>query len=105
MTTVFQRVGRFEILSEIGRGGMASVFLAEDTESHQRVALKLVPIRDDREGREILEAERWGARLQARLSAECPLVPKVYEDGDHPPYYFIAMEYVGGENLSDFNAR
>ena len=105
MTTVFQRVGRFEILSEIGRGGMASVFLAEDTQSHQRVALKLVPIRDDREGREILEAERWGARLQARLSAECPLVPKVYEDGDLPPYYFIAMEYVGGENLSDVIAR
>jgi tRNA A-37 threonylcarbamoyl transferase component Bud32/tetratricopeptide (TPR) repeat protein len=105
MTTVFQRVGRFEILSEIGRGGMASVFLAEDTESHQRVALKLVPIRGDREGREILEAERWGARLQARLSADCPLVPKVYEDGDLPSYYFIAMEYVGGENLSEVIAR
>ena len=105
MTTVFQRVGHFEILSEIGRGGMASVFLAEDTRSHQRIALKLVPIREHREGREILEAERWGARLQARLSAECTLVPKVFEDGDLPPYYFIAMEYVEGENLSDVIAR
>lgn len=105
MTTVFQRVGRFEILREIGRGGMASVFLAEDTQSNQRVALKLVPMREDREGREILEAERWGARLQARLSAHCPLVPKVFEDGDLPPYYFIAMEYIEGENLSDVIAR
>lgn len=105
MTTVFQRVGRFEILSEIGRGGMASVFLAEDTDSHQRVALKLVPIRDHREGQEILEAERWGAKLQARLSIECPLVPRVYDDGDLPPYYYIAMEYVEGENLSEVIAR
>ncbi len=105
MTTVFQRVGRFEIVREIGRGGMASVFLAEDTLSHQRVALKLVPLREDREGREIVEAERWGARLQARLSAGCPLVPAVYEDGDIPPYYVIAMEFVEGENLSDVIAR
>ena len=105
MTTVFQRVGRFEIIREIGRGGMASVFLAEDTEAKQRVALKLVPLREDREGREILDAERCGARLQARLSAECPLVPAVFEDGDLPPYYFIAMEYVDGENLSDVIAR
>ena len=58
MITVNQRLGHFELLSEIGRGGMASVFLAEDTRSGRRVALKLVPIRDDREGREILEAER-----------------------------------------------
>ncbi len=105
MTTVFQRVGRFEIVREIGRGGMASVFLAEDTQSRQRVALKLVPLREDREGREIVEAERWGARLQARLSAGCALVPAVYEDGDLPPYYYIAMEYVEGENLSDVIAR
>jgi serine/threonine protein kinase len=105
MTTVFQRVGRFEILREIGRGGMASVFLALDSQSNQRVALKLVPIREDREGREILDAERYGARLQARLSMECPLVPRVFEDGDLPPYYFIAMEYVEGENLSDVIAR
>jgi serine/threonine protein kinase len=105
MTTVFQRVGRFEIIREIGRGGMASVFLAEDTQTKQRVALKLVPLREDREGREILEAERYGAKLQARLSAECPLVPAVFEDGDLAPYYFIAMEYVDGENLSDVIAR
>jgi tRNA A-37 threonylcarbamoyl transferase component Bud32 len=59
----------------------------------------------DREGREVLEAERWGAKLQERLAAACGLVPRVYEDGDQPPYYFIAMEYVHGENLSDVIAR
>ena len=43
MTTVFQRVGPFEIVSQIGEGGMGVVFLAEDTRSGARVALKLVP--------------------------------------------------------------
>lgn len=105
MTTVFQRIGAYEIEEEIGRGGMASVFLAHDTRDGRKVALKLVPLRAHGEGAEILSAERWGARLQATLSAECALVPKVYEHGELPPYYFIAMEYVDGENLSEIIAR
>jgi serine/threonine protein kinase/tetratricopeptide (TPR) repeat protein len=105
MTTVFQRVGPYEIVREIGRGGMAAVFLADDSRHARQVALKLVPIGQDREAREILEAERWGARLQMQLAEACGLVPRVYEEGDEPPYYFIAMEYVHGENLSDLIAR
>ena len=101
MTTVFQRVGPYEIIREIGRGGMAAVFLADDARHNRKVALKLVPLGSDREAREILDAERFGARLQQRLAEACGLVPRVFEDGDQPPYYFIAMEYVDGENLSD----
>ena len=105
MTTVFQRIGPYEIVKEIGRGGMAAVFLAEDSRHSRQVALKLVPISHDREGQEILDAERWGARLQERLAEACGMVPRVYEEGDQPPYYFIAMEYVQGENLSDVISR
>jgi protein kinase-like protein len=105
VTTLFQRVGPYEIVREIGRGGMATVFLAEDTRHSRKVALKLVSMTDDREGREILDAERWGAQLQGRLAEACGLVPRVYEAGEHPPYYFIAMEYVDGENLSDVIGR
>src|SRR6476620_7223498 len=105
MTTVFQRVGPYDIVREIGRGGMAAVFLADDSRHARQVALKLVPIGQDREAREILDAERSGARLQAQLAEACGLVPRVFEEGDEPPYYFIAMEYVHGENLSDLIAR
>jgi len=105
LTTLFQRVGPYEIVREIGRGGMATVFLAEDTRHARNVALKLVSMTEDREGREILDAERWGAQLQGRLAEACGLVPRVYEAGEHPPYYFIAMEYVDGENLSDVIGR
>jgi len=105
MTTVFRDVGAYRIVREIGHGGMATVFLAEDTRHAREVALKLVSIAPDRDGREMLDAERWGAKLQARLADACGLVPRIYEDGDQPPYYFIAMEYVSGENLSDLIAR
>jgi hypothetical protein len=84
---------------------MAQVFLALDTRSQQRVALRLVPLGRDREAREILEAERWGARLQQEFSGVCPLVPHVYEHGELPDYFYVAMEYLDGENLSDVISR
>ena len=100
-TTVFHRVGRYEIHEEIGRGGMAVVFLATDTLTNQRVALKLVSIEADRDGQQVLEAERWGATLQEEFSRESRFVPVVYEHGTQGQYFFIAMEYLAGRNLSE----
>ena len=105
MTMVFNRVGPYEILEPIGSGGMAQVFLSLDTRSQQRVALRLVPVGRDREAREILQAERLGARLQHEFSTVCQLVPRVYEHGELPDYQYVAMEYLDGENLSDVIGR
>ena len=105
MTTVFHRVGRYEIHEQIGRGGMAVVFLATDTLHDRRVALKLVAIESDRDGREILEAEQFGARLQEEFCRESRYVPAVYEYGTDGKYFYIAMEYLGGRNLSDVIAE
>jgi eukaryotic-like serine/threonine-protein kinase len=101
MDTVFNSVGPYEIVGEIGRGGMATVFLAIDTRSNRRVALKLVPTGNDREAREILDAERWGAQLQERFCAQSRFVPEVYEHSISGGYFYIAMEYLEGQNLSD----
>jgi tRNA A-37 threonylcarbamoyl transferase component Bud32/tetratricopeptide (TPR) repeat protein len=105
MSTVFHRLGPYEILREIGRGGMAVVFLANDTRTERSVALKLVPLGTDREAREILEAEQWGAELQKKFCAISPRVPAVYEHGTESGYFFVAMEYLDGENLSDVISR
>ena len=105
MTTVFNRLGPYEIVQPIGSGGMAQVFLALDLRSQQQVALRLVPLGRDREAREILDAERWGARLQQEFSSACGLVPRVYESGELPDYFYVAMEYLDGENLSDVIGR
>lgn len=104
MSTIFQQVGRYAIQRELGRGGMATVFLATDAETGIEIALKQVAVGFDRDGREILEAEQWGAELQAHFSQICEAVPKVcnsWLDGD---YFYIAMEYVDGINLSDLLA-
>jgi serine/threonine protein kinase len=106
MTTVFNRLGPYEITREIGRGGMAVVFLAIDTRSSREVALKLVPQGTDREAREVLEAERYGAELQRQFGQVNVHVPAVYEHGiDESGYFYVAMEYLDGENLSEVITR
>jgi serine/threonine-protein kinase len=99
-STVFGQVGPYAIERPIGQGGMASVFLARDTRSDALVALKVVHTGTDEEAREILEAEQRGAELQTRFSALSRYVPKVYESGFASEYFYIAMEYIAGEDLS-----
>jgi len=106
MTTVFQRVrvGPYEIVHEIGRGGMAVVFFATDSRDDRRVALKLVPIGTDRDTQDALEAEQWGARLQEQFCRISQNVPVLYEHGTEGGYFYIAMEYLDGRNLSEILA-
>ena len=106
MTTVFQRVrvGPYEIVREIGRGGMAVVFFATDSRDDRRVALKLVPIGTDLDTHEVLEAERWGAKLQEQFCRISQNVPVLYEHGTEGGYFYIAMEYLDGRNLSEILA-
>ena len=101
MTTVFHRVGAYEILHQVGSGGMAAVFLATDTRTNRRVALKLVSIEDDNDGRQIIEAERLGTKLQEAFCRASRYVPTVFEYGTQDKYFFIAMEDPDGQNLSE----
>jgi serine/threonine protein kinase len=103
MTTVFNQIGPYQIIKQIGQGGMATVFLARDTRTGQQVALKLVPQGTDREARDVLDAERFGAELQRQFSQVSTHVPAVYEYGidDESGYFYVSMEYLDGGNLSD----
>ena len=106
MSAVFNRLGPYEIREEIGRGGMAQVFLANDTRTDRLVALKVVPPGRDHEAREVIAAERAGAELQRQFSRVSTHVPAVYEQcDDESGYFLVAMEYLDGENLSDVIAR
>jgi serine/threonine protein kinase len=100
MATV-SHVGAYEIQHQIGSGGMAPVFLATDTRTGLQVALKLLFIDHDQEGQQILEMERGGATLQEQFGRSCRYVPAVFEHGVEGPYFFIAMEYLAGRNLSE----
>jgi serine/threonine-protein kinase len=90
--------GRYRIERELGRGGMATVYLAHDEELGRPVAVKLLPeqLADDSELRARFVRE---ARLAGRLSH--PNVVRVYDAGDAAGRPFIVMEYVSGGSLAD----
>lgn len=98
-----QQVGRFEIRDFLGRGAIGDVHLAWDPERQSEVALKLVRMK--RADPEMLEAERNGVALQRQLSAVAPQVAAVYEEGESAGFFWVAMEYVAGTDLSEVVAH
>src|ERR1017187_5076440 len=100
-----RKLGKYEILSKLGRGGMADVYLAQDTELHCDVALKLIEHAPDPDTRDAIDAERRGAVLQAHLATVDPRVVRIYNSGDLEGFFFVAMEYIDGQDLSDLMRR
>ena len=96
-----RKIGKYEIRQKLGRGGMADVYLATDKTDGQTVALKLIEYADDPDTRDSIEAERRGAELQARLAAIDPHVVQVYDAGDADGYFYVAMEYIDGQDLHE----
>src|SRR5207342_134604 len=77
-----RKIGKYEIVRKLGRGGMADVYLANDSETGHAVALKLIEHAHDADTIAAIEAERRGAGLQANLAAIDPRVVRVYGAGD-----------------------
>ena len=96
-----RKLGKYEIVRKLGRGGMADVYLAHDPESNREVALKLVEHVADSDTRDVIEAERRGSGLQQQLAAVDSRVVRVYESGDLDGFFYVAMEYIDGQDLAE----
>ncbi|MDQ3647224.1 MAG: Stk1 family PASTA domain-containing Ser/Thr kinase [Actinomycetota bacterium] len=90
--------GRYRILRRIGSGGMADVYLAEDSHLGREVALKVLHRRFAQDA-EFVERFRREARAAAGL--QHPNVVGVYDRGEHDGTYYIAMEHLSGRTLKD----
>lgn len=97
------QVGRFEIRDFLGRGAIGDVYLAWDPKVAAEVALKLV--RTGKTDPDMLAAERNGTALQTALSQVAPQVASVYEQGDQDGFFWVAMEYVAGDDLATLIER
>jgi serine/threonine protein kinase len=93
-----EKFGRYEIKSEIGRGGMATVFHAYDPRFERDVAIKVLP-------REFLHDPQFRTRFEreAKMIAllEHPAIVPVYDFGEENGQPFIVMRYMSGGSLSD----
>ncbi len=100
-----RKLGRYEIRRKLGRGGMADVYLAHDTEHGCQVALKLIEHSADLDTQDAIAAERRGAVLQAHLAAVDAHVVRIFDSGDVDGFFFVSMEYVDGQDLAELMRR
>ncbi len=97
-----RQLGDYQILRRLGRGGMADVYLAEQTSLRRQIALKLLK-------RELATDETYVRRFHLEAQAAAALVHanivQIYEVGRVDGYHYIAQEYVQGHNLRELMAR
>lgn len=95
------RIGQYEVVGRLGRGGMGQVFLAYDHELNRSVALKCLLSG----GNEEVDQSRIRFEAQAAAAITHPHIAAVYHLVDYGPRAFIVMEYVAGESLSALMRR
>src|SRR5438876_6573131 len=92
------KLGRYEIRSKIGAGGMGEVYLAQDIKLDRKVALKILPAElasnQDR-------MRRFTQEAKAAAALNHPNIAHIYEIGEHDGVNFIAMEFIDGQTLRE----
>lgn len=89
-------LGKYKLLSQIGKGGMSSVYLAEHVLMRRRVAIKVLP-RERVKDASYLDRFRLEARAVARL--DDPNIVRAYDIDNEGDIHYIVMEYVDGKDL------
>jgi serine/threonine protein kinase len=94
--------GRYEIRRQIGVGGMARVYLAEDRVLHRNVAVKVL---NEAASADPAFVARFKREAQAAAMLQSPHIVQVYDwdytSDDQWPIYYLVMEYVPGPNLKE----
>ena len=88
---------RYDVQRELGRGGMATVFLAEDLKHRRKVAVKvLLP-----DVAASIGQERFLREIEIAASLQHPHILPLYDSGAAGQYLYYVMPYVEGESLRD----
>ncbi len=98
LTTGATFADRYQIIEELGKGGMGRVYKVHDTQLNEKVALKLMKpeIASDKE-----VVARFANELKLARKISHPGVGRMYELMDHGGTRFITMEYIDGEDLKN----
>ena len=91
--------GRYEILEEVGIGGMAHVYKAQCNVLNRVVAVKV--LRNDLEGGEEF-INRFKAEARAAACLTHPNIVSIFDVGEENGLYYIVMEYIEGITLKEY---
>lgn len=97
MATLPTKIGQFEVLRQIGSGGMGAVYLGRDPELDRQVAIKV--IREEVHDQEVLD--RFFREARAAAALRHPNIITIYASGQHEHQPYMVMEFVDGESLAD----
>ena len=93
--------GRYTLERELGRGGMATVYLADDLKHHRKVALKVLRP----ELGSVLGVERFAREIRTAAGLTHPHILPLYDSGEAADLLFYVMPYVRGDSLRHRLAR
>jgi serine/threonine-protein kinase len=98
-----QRLGRYQLEREIGRGAMGIVYLGRDTAINRMVAIKAIPLASEFSDAELVEARsRFFREAETAGRLNHPNIVTIYDVGEEGGLAYIAMEYLKGRHLSDY---
>ncbi len=92
---------RYRIERELGAGGMATVYLAEDLKHHRKVAVKVLRP----EIAASLGSERFFREIEIAARLQHPHILPLLDSGEGGGFFYFVMPYVAGESLRDRLAR
>ncbi len=90
------RIGNYEVLSQLGRGGMGVVYKAKHVSLDRVVALKMI-LNGLHGGQKVIE--RFLAEAKAIAALQHPGIVQIFEIGEHESLPFIALEFIEGRDL------
>jgi len=100
-----QRLGRYVLEREIGRGAMGIVYLGRDSAINRQVAIKAIPLAAEFSDTELAEARvRFFREAETAGRLNHPNIVTIYDVGEERGLAYIAMEYLKGRHLSDYSA-
>jgi serine/threonine protein kinase len=94
-------IGRYEVVSRLGQGGMGSLYLARDPKIGRLVAIKLVRQEFDSPD----ARQRFAREAQSAGTLRHPNIVTIFDVDEHDGLPFIAMEYIDGETLGEIVKR
>ena len=92
-----EKLGPYEILAPIGKGGMGEVYKARDTRLHREVAVKVLPQSFATEA----ARERFQREARAASALNHPNICAVYDVGESEGHPFLVMELLDGKTLRE----
>ncbi len=102
MATAVERLnaaweGRYRVERELGEGGMATVYLADDLKHERKVALKVLKP----ELAAVVGAERFLAEIKTTANLQHPHILPLHDSGEADGFLYYVMPYVEGESLRE----